>query len=313
MSQLIINKIEIPLGTTKELKLPVGKIASGQMIYVRTKIFRSPKPGPVILLMGGLHGDEINGVEIVRQFSTSEIPTSISKGTIITIPCLNTYGFINFSRDTPDGKDVNRSFPGHTQGSLSARIARVITKKILPIIDFGIDFHTGGASRYNYPQIRYSKNDVIAQKLAIAFAAPYTIEKNIIPKSFRSAAKKLDIPIIVFEGGESLRYDDFSIQIAFDGIKRILKEHGMLKTAPKSKIQQYFVKTTWIRASKAGLFQWKKKSGDYIHIGELIGVISDPYGNESYDVISKLDGYLIGHNNASVVNMGDPLFHVGLD
>ncbi len=313
MSQLIINNIDIPLGAMEEIKLAVGKIASGQMIYVRAKIFRSNQPGPTILLTGGLHGDEINGVEIVRQFITSDIPKSITKGNIIAIPCLNTYGFINFSRDTPDGKDVNRSFPGHMQGSLSSRVARVITKKILPVIDFGIDFHTGGGSRYNFPQIRYSRNDVKAQKLAIVFSAPFTIEKAVIPKSFRSAAKKLNIPIIVYEGGESLRYDDLSIEIALDGIKRVLKSHGMLTSAPHADIQQYFVKTSWIRASKAGLFQWKKQSGEFIKMGDILGEISDPYGNEQFLVKSKFTGYLIGHNNASVVNMGDPLFHVGLD
>jgi len=308
---IVINNENIAPGDSVTLKLPVGRIPSGTRINIHAHVFRSPNPGPTMLVMGGVHGDEINGVETVRRAIANNYFDNLLSGTIIAIPLLNIHGFINFSRDTPDGKDVNRSFPGSMNGSLSSRVARTLTKKILPHIDLAIDYHTGGASRYNYPQVRYSLGHKESKALAETFAAPYIIANKPIPKSFRKAALDKGVPVLTFEGGESIRYDGFSIKKGLDGLLRVMKLKGMVEEAPEAKECIHFTKTSWVRANHSGLFMWTQSSGAKVSLDEPLGVINNPNGRDSYKVYAKHDGYLIGHNNASVVGLGDALFHIG--
>lgn len=312
MNELIINKTSIPLDTYRRLSIAVGTLPSGTNIDLQVNVYRAPKPGPTMLLMGGVHGDEINGIEIVRRACTNGILENLVQGTVIAIPLLNIYGFINFSRDTPDGKDVNRSFPGIATGSLSSRVARTITKQILPHIDFAIDFHTGGSSRYNYPQVRYSKDHNASETLAKIFASPYILEKAAISKSFRKVAVAADIPVLTYEGGETMRLDGLAIQKGIEGIQRVLQYKGMTNTSFPTPDYIIFKKTAWLRASKAGLFEWTKCSGQYVEIGEKIGLIKDPSGYNVIPVIARHSGYIIGHNNSCVIHSGDALFHFGL-
>lgn len=312
MSEIEINKVVINTGENKEVKINVGKLASGTRIHIPVSVFRSSKEGPTLLVLGGVHGDEINGVEIVRRSIEKELFSNLSCGSVIAIPLLNVYGFINFSREIPYGKDVNRSFPGTMNGSLASRVARVITKKILPYVDYGVDFHTGGDSRYNFPQIRYSRGDAEAKKLAHAFGAPVTLDKAAIPKSLRRVASDMGVKILVYEGGEASRFDGFSIDSGISGLKRLMK-HLKMKDSPILDLPtRTFSKTRWIRADHAGIFVWSKSSGNVVTKGEPLGYIHDPRGTLSHKIISKHSGFLIGHNNAPVIRQGDPLFHIAV-
>ncbi len=312
---LIIDQHSFLPGESGVIRMNVGRLPSDTRIYVTAHVIRSTRPGPTALILGGVHGDEINGIEIVRGLVESQAFEQLLCGNVIMIPLLNVFGFINFSREVPDGKDVNRSFPGTMQGSLASRVARVLTKKVLPSVDFAIDCHTGGASRYNYPQIRYSPKDPIATELARAFNAPFAIQKGMITKSFRKVSKDMGIPVIVFEGGESIRLDGFSVEKAKEGIKRTLVACGMLDTYIPEPVNKGILikRTTWIRAPHSGIFIWSQKSGAYVRKNESLGLIKDPYGAKSLKVITRKSGYLIGHNNASVVNHGDALFHLAYD
>jgi predicted deacylase len=237
-------------------------------------------------------------------------------GTIIVIPLLNIYGFINFNRYVPDGKDVNRSFPGSNSGSLASRIARTLTRHILPHVNYIFDFHTGGDSRYNYPQVRYTRTDTVAGQLASVFNAPYLIETSIIPKSLRKTAREMKIPILVYEAGESVRLDGLSIMHGLQGLTSCLIHLGVLdqKLASGYKVTSILIKrTSWVRATYSGIFIWTKSSGTKVRKGEKLGFISDPNGLRSIAVISNKSGHIIGHNNASVVNQGDALFHIGYE
>jgi hypothetical protein len=266
------------------------------------------------LVLGGVHGDEINGVEIIRRSVNEGMFSALTMGSVIAIPLLNIYGFINFSRDVPDGKDVNRSFPGSTSGSLASRVARTITKKILPLVDFGVDFHTGGKSLYNYPQVRFSRNHPESRALALDFAAPFALEMQPISKSLRKTALDLGKPIIVFEGGESLRYDAFAIREGMAGLKRLLQRKDMISAKPIEKQTEFFQKTKWVRAEKAGMFLWLKSSGSKVEKGEIIGQINGPYGmSKTIWVKAAETGTIIGHNNAPVVSQGDALFHIAYE
>ena len=309
---LVINREVIDQGNSDMIRIGIGKLPSGTVISLKAHVHRAPIQGPKVLLLAGVHGDEINGVEIIRRVITSGILDTLIRGTVITIPILNLYGFINFSREVPDGKDVNRSFPGNMKGSLASRVARTLTKKVLPQVDLVIDLHTGGASRYNYPQVRFSKTDKEAAALAKVFGAPYKIVKPLISKSLRKVAKEMGIPVVVYEGGESLRFDGFSITQGIVGIQRILAHNGMIQekylTKPTSILIQ---RTGWIRASHSGLFLWTKGSGHFVKKGEPIGMLNDPEGTKSIQVLAPRDGHIIGHNNTCVVNQGDALFHIG--
>ena len=308
----VINKTKIELGQNELIKLNVARLPSGTVINIRIHVYRSKNPGPTVLVMGGVHGDEINGVEIVRRMIDQKYFENLQAGSVIAIPLLNVYGFINFSRDAADGKDVNRNFPGSSRGSLASRVAHNLTNNILPLIDFGVDFHTGGNNRYNYPQIRYTLGDTKAEKLASQFRAPYLIRKPNIPKSLRRVAIGMKIPILIYEGGESLRYDGFAIDHGVYGLQRLMQAQGMLSSAPPpTRKEIIFNKTTWIRAQQAGMFMWTQQSGSKVSVGEILGVINDPHGHEEIKVISNRDGYIIGHNNAPVVSAGDALFHIG--
>ncbi len=311
---LLVNKKKIYPGENQVIKLNVARLPSGTVINLRIHVYRSENPGPVMLVMGGVHGDEINGVEIVRRAIQQGLFENINAGSVIAIPLLNIYGFINFSRDVSEGKDVNRAFPGNMSGSLASRVAATLTKRVLPAVDFGVDFHTGGGSRYNYPQIRYSKGDKKAKELAEAFAAPYLLCKASIPKSLRKIAMGLKKPIIVFEGGESLRFDGLSIDNGLAGLKRVMHTQGMTDAAPAPFVKpKIFNKTSWLRASRSGIFIWWKQSGAKVNAGEPLGIINDPYGENSVRVLAHRSGYIIGHNNAPVVSQGDALFHIAYD
>ncbi len=306
-----IQNTLIEPGQSQAVRFNVGRLPSGTNIYLQVHAYRSKAPGPTVLFMAGLHGDEVNSVEIVRRAIASRMFEGLLCGAVLAVPLLNVYGFNNFSRDVPDGKDVNRSFPGTSSGSLASRVAYFFTKNILPQIDFGVDFHTGGNSNYNYPQIRYSAGDARSEELAAAFAAPFSIATAPIAKSLRRTALNAGRPIVVFEGGENLRFDGFSIEKGLAGIRRLLHTHGMLPAAPPSGKVVHIAHRTWVRAARPGIFCWSKSSGQQVRQGEPLAMISDPNGTDDLVVVSPKDGYIIGHNNNPVVGVGDALFHIG--
>jgi len=284
MADIQIDGHSFPLGKNGKVSIDIADLPSGTKIFLPIHVFRSANPGPTLLVSAGLHGDEINGVEIVRRCLVKGLFENLNAGTVIAIPIINIYGFINFSREVPDGKDVNRSFPGSSKGSLASQVANVLTSEILPNIDYGIDIHTGGATRYNYPQIRYSKTDSTAAELAEAFAAPITIANNVIDKSFRMEALNQGKSIIVFEGAESKRYDELSVGTVY-------------------------TETHWQRAEKAGLYIYNKSSGESVQEGDYMGSIHDPHNTYEHVVKADRTGIVIGHNNSPIVNAGDALFH----
>jgi predicted deacylase len=308
---MIISNYEVLPGKNATLRIPVASLPSGNRVNLFAHVYRSKKPGPTMLVIGGIHGDEINGIEIVRRAVKNGMFRKITKGSVIAIPLLNIYGFINFSRGFPDGKDVNRSFPGSKKGSLASRIAYTLTHDILPLCDFGLDFHTGGASVYNYPQVRAYRDDEESMQLAKEFNMPLVVKTGLITNSFRKAAHNKGIPIVVFEGGESLRMDEFSINEGLRGIVSVMAAKGMIKSkVPKVK-SVTFETSTWLRAHRSGVFVYYKTSGDKVKKGDVLGIITDPYGGPETKVKARKDGIIFGHNNKPVINQGDALFHIG--
>jgi hypothetical protein len=191
-------------------------------------------------------------------------------------------------------------------------VAYNLTNKVLEEIDFGIDFHTGGANRYNYPQTRFAEEDPLAQEIAHIFNAPITLESGLIDKSLRKEAFKMGKSIVVFEGGEAMRFDELSIKEGIRGAKRVLEHFNMLESAEQEQNSAHCTKSQWIRARRSGLFQSTVKSGEWIDKKDIMGYISDPFGKNQIRVKTPESGIVVGHNNSPVVSQGDALFHLGL-
>lgn len=307
----IYNK-KIGLGENAVVKLNIARLPTHTLIDLPVYIYRAPQDGPVLLLTACLHGDEINGLEIIRRMMIDS-SLKLLKGTIIALPIVNVFGFIHLTRDLPDGKDLNRSFPGRKDGgSLASRVAYVMMNEIIPHIDYGIDFHTGGASRTNYPQIRCVADDPKNMELARAFAPSFIINAKLIAKSFRRAAYESGKYIIVYEGGESLRFDDLVIREGIEGTQRLMHWLGMINSSSVAEITVYIKSSSWLRARRSGIFRSHINYGDQVKRNEVIGSITDPYGESEFFIKSPVTGYIIGLNNLPVVNRGDALFHIGV-
>ncbi|WP_420318062.1 succinylglutamate desuccinylase/aspartoacylase family protein [Ekhidna sp.] len=292
--------------------IPTARLPSGTVIEIPILSYQSKNDGPTLLLMAGMHGDEINGVEIMRRIITNKF-YKVEAGRVIMIPVFNVFGFINFSREVPDGKDVNRSFPGNKNGSLASQFAFFLTDEVLPHVDYGIDFHTGGKQINNYPQVRAMLDDPKNQALANAFASPFIINSPFRDKSLRKEAGKREKSILVYEAAESLKLRKPAIDEGLAGMQRVMKHLGMIADAPKpTKQSTIIVKSSWTRASRAGLHYAQARNGSFVKKGDVMGVISDPYGEYEKKIKATHDCHILSINNNPVVNRGDALFHTGV-
>lgn len=308
----ILGEVVKP-GEQKELSFNVAKLHTQNSIDIPVIINRSKKPGPTILITAGIHGDEVNGVEIVRQIIAKGI-NNPKKGTIICMPLINVFGFIQMNREFPDGRDLNRVFPGSAGGSLASRVAHQLMTEIVPHADLVIDFHTGGARRFNAPQIRIVEDHPQLLELAGVFGAPFILYSKNLNKSFRNACFKLNLPILLFEGGKSFFIDKNITNHGVNGTKRLLAHLGMLKknfkaSDPKKKTV-VIAQSSWLRAKYSGLFKASVEIGDFINADEVIGNITDPYGKFNSFVRASHSGYVLNVNHSPIVYQGDALFHI---
>lgn len=312
---IVIGGQTVSPGKDELLKISIDRLPTGTLIDIPVYVFNAKKPGPTILVQAGLHGDEINGIEIVRRM-LAEKRFKVKKGAVIAVPILNIFGFIHFSRDVPDGKDVNRSFPGTRKGSMASRIAYHYVTEIMHQIDYGIDLHTGGGQRHNYPQIRYTAEDSQSGRLAEIFNAPISFSSKLIKGSFRNAAYRMKKPTIVFEAGESMRFDDYAITEGMQGILNVLKHLGMTSDNESTYVGRsktiHLNGRRWLRAPTAGMFIPKVVNGGEIKKGQEMGMITDTYAKRAKRIKAPFDGYVICINHQAVVNQGEALFHVGM-
>ena len=269
-----------------------------------------------MLITAGIHGDEINGVEIVRQVISKKI-NKPARGTIICIPVINVFGFLNMERAFPDGRDLNRVFPGTQNGSLASRFAYQFTNKILPLADFCLDFHTGGGSRFNVAQIRVDPDKKELMPYAQIFGAPFIVYSKNITKSYRSTCAKMGTPVLLFEGGKSQISDKDIARAGVHGVMRILDHLKMLDkdfvVSEQTKDSIIIQSSTWLRAKYSGLLHLKSTCGDFVEKNEVIATITDPYGTFRHKVKASNDGYIINTNEASLVYQGDAIFHISTE
>lgn len=308
----ILGEIILP-GESRTLNMEIAKLHTMTKLKIPVIIERSEIDGPTILFSAGLHGDEINGIEIVRQLIVQKI-NKPKIGTIICIPVINVFGFLNRSREFPDGRDMNRVFPGSKNGSLASRFAYYLLNEIIPNVDYCIDFHAGGACRFNAPQVRIVPNNPELKALADVFQSPFGLYSKNIQGSFRNSCDKLGVKMLLFEGGKSLDMNEEITKEGIEGTKRLLNHFGMLnpkrKFSKSEKKMVYIEKSTWIRAKTSGLFHGLTKIGNFVQKGEVLARISDPYGKVEYKVKAPNSGYIINVNDAPIVYQGDAIFHI---
>lgn len=304
---------EIAPGQSATINFNLAKLITTSSVEIPVIIERAIQPGPVVLITSGIHGDEVNGIEIVRRLIAKGINKPIC-GTIICIPVLNIFGFLKTERYFPDGRDLNRVFPGTPRGSLASRFAYQFVKKILPVADFCLDFHTGGASRFNVAQIRIDPSDSIAAQHAKIFNAPFTILSKTIPKSYRATCTKLGKPILLFEGGKSKVTDVKIARAGVQGAMRILSSLKMLsetfKVPQANKPPILIEKTRWTRANYSGLLHTKVTCGEAVEKGQHIASITDPYGKFKHRITAPNSGYIINVNEAALIYQGDAIFNI---
>lgn len=310
MSSLSINGLRVKQGETKQVKFQIARLPTHTVIDLPVFIFRGKKTGPVLLLTAGIHGDELNGIETIRRMISDKsiVP---DRGTVIAVPVVNIYGFLNNNRYLPDGRDLNRCFPGNKNGSLASRIAYILTKNICSKADFGIDFHTGGPN-INFPQIRCDTNEKANLELATGFGAPFIVNSKLREGSFRESAWKNGKTILVFESGESMRMDEYSITEGIDCIKRFMAHMNMKNNDMVPERTPVLLHTSsWIRAGYSGMFRPFRELGEMVKKNERLASITDPFGESEYIIKARKSGYILSIRSHPIVNRGDALVNIG--
>jgi predicted deacylase len=310
---ITIGDVEIQAGQDQIVDIPIMDLSTHTPINLPVHVIHGRKEGPVLFVCGAIHGDEINGVEIIRRLMRLSALRRI-RGTLIAVPIVNVFGFLSNSRYLPDRRDLNRSFPGRASGSLAARLAHLFMEEIVRKSTHGIDLHTAAAHRDNFPQIRGNLDDPELERLARASCIPVLINAGFRDGSLRSAAADIGVPVLVYEGGEALRFDEVVIRSGVNGVVRAMRALDMLppRKSRKQDITPAVLRSsTWVRAPQSGVLRAIVQLGKPVRIGTLLGLISDPFGRNEVEVKAHAEGIMIGRTNLPLVHEGDALFHIG--
>ncbi|MCX4189368.1 succinylglutamate desuccinylase/aspartoacylase family protein [Methylophaga sp. OBS3] len=312
---LIIAGKAIKPGETKIVDVPLPDLYMHTALSMPVQVIRGRRDGPVLFVSGAVHGDEIVGVEIIRRLIRSKRLKGL-RGTLITIPVVNVYGFINQSRYLPDRRDLNRCFPGSEEGSLAARLANLFMSEVVDKCSHGIDLHTAAIHRDNLPQIRAALDSPGVEEMARAFNAPVIVNSGLIEGSLRFACQEAGVPVIVYEAGEALRFNELAIRAGVRGVLAVMRKIGMLtaNTGKQLKPIEPFVarSSTWVRAPQSGIFRMLVPMGAHVKKGDCLGMVAAPYGGETTETMveASCSGVIIGRTNIPLVNEGEALFHI---
>lgn len=311
--KLVIGGVAIEPGSRQSIDLPVAKLHTHTPLTMPVQVIRGRRDGPVLFVSAAIHGDELNGVEIIRRLLQQK---SLSKlrGTLIAIPIVNIYGVIHHSRYLPDRRDLNRSFPGSERGSLASRLAYLFMNEIVANCTHGIDIHTGALHRNNLPQIRANLEHEETERLARAFGTPVILNSDLRDGSLRQSAAENGIPMLLYEAGQALQFDELSIRAGVRGIISVMRELGMLsasRSRTSRKIEPLVARSSqWVRAPESGIFRAFTALGTNVKRGDILGMIDSPYGDNEIEVLSSTSGLVIGRTNLPLINEGDALFHI---
>jgi predicted deacylase len=308
---LTIANVDIHPGQKLQIDIPVAKLYTDTEFSIPVHVQRAKREGPTVFVSAAIHGDELNGIEIIRRLISAEL--KLIRGTLILVPMVNVYGVLNQSRYLPDRRDLNRCFPGSGKGSLAARLAHTFMQNIVKHCQYGIDLHTGAIHRSNLPQIRGDLSDEETLDLAKEFGVPVLLNSVLRDGSLRESATLNDTRILLYEAGEALRFDELSLQAGVKGVKNVLAKLGLLskKRPSKRKIEPFVAnKSDWIRASGSGFVNEFAKLGEQVLKGQVLAQINSPLGELIQQVVSTRSGIVIGKQNIPLVQEGDAMFHI---
>jgi len=309
---LTIGGVSIDAGESRSVEIPLARVFSHIDLNMMVRVVRGKRPGPVLCVSAGIHGDEINGVEIVRRL-LAQPNLSRLRGTLVAVPVVNVFGFLQQTRYLPDRRDLNRSFPGSERGSLAARLAYLFMTEVMGHCDHGIDLHTGAIHRSNLPQIRACLDDERTLALARAFGTPVIVDASLRDGSLRAAAAERGIPMLLYEAGEALRFDKIAIRAGVRGVTAVMRDLGML---PRSRSRRERAgpaiarESTWIRSPGSGLFSARMRLGARVRRGDVLGRLYSPFGEAEEDIVAPIGGIIIGISQIPLLNEGDAAFHI---
>lgn len=308
----VIAGQSIAPGIRKTVDLPVSHLSDHTPVTMSVHVVHGKRPGPVMFVSAAVHGDEVIGVEIVRRLLRAPNLNRMA-GTLLAVPIVNTFGFLNHSRYLPDRRDLNRSFPGSPSGSLASRLAHFFLVEIVARSDFGIDLHSAAIQRTNLPQIRISPGNPRTLEMAEIFGAPVIIPSKLRDGSMRMAAQAGGVDMLLYEAGEGLRFDETAARAGVTGILRVMQAKGMIggKGVPKARVKPVLCKkSSWVRAPIGGLLRGYRAAGETVAAGDVLGLISDPFGQVETEVLATDGGVIVGHTVLPIVNEGDALYHI---
>jgi len=308
-----IAGVQVKAGTRQTVEVPVAKLYTHTPLHIPVEVVHGRRDGPVMMVCGAIHGDEINGVEIIRRVLKNTALRHL-RGTLLAVPIVNIFGFVQRTRYLPDRRDLNRCFPGTESGSLGGRIAYLIRTQIMENVTHIIDLHTGAIHRFNLPQIRAELKNPETVRMAEAFGAPIVINSGLREGSLRAYADSQDIPVITFEGGEALRFDEVVIISGVKGVVRVMRELEMIpaKKAPKApkKRSETAANSQWVRADIDGIMRPVARLGQKVSQGQRLAMVADPFGETEVAVTSPWAGIVICVNNLPLVNEGEAIYHI---
>jgi len=308
-----INGTKVNPGTRTTIDLPAGRLYTHTPMTMPVHVINGKREGPRLFISAAIHGDEINGVEIIRRVLNLPALKRL-RGTLIAVPIVNIHGLINHSRYLPDRRDLNRSFPGSEKGSLAARLAYLFMEQIVSQSTHGIDLHTGAIHRTNLPQIRANLDDAETERLARVFDVPVILSSNLRDGSLREAAAEHGIPMLLYEAGEALRFDEVSIRAGVKGIINVMRNLEMLppsRRKNKSHIEPVVARSSsWVRAADSGILRAMVPLGARVKKNTLLGVVADPFGATEIQLTSPYSGIVIGKTNLPLVNEGEAVYHI---
>lgn len=312
-SPIEIGGVRVAPGTRETIEIPISVLFDHTPMSLTVQVVHGRRPGPVLLVCGAVHGDEINGVEIIRRLLRLRGLDRL-RGTLIAAPVVNAYGFISQSRYLPDRRDLNRSFPGSAKGSLTSQLAHKFATEVVAKCTHGIDLHTGAVHRSNYPQVRGNLADPEVRRLAHIFGVPLILNAKAREGSLRGTAAGQGIPFLVYEGGEALRFDSFAIRAGYRGVVRTMRALEMLagprRPLPDEARPVVAETSVWVRAPAGGILRDPAGLGARVERGAVLGTIADPFGTRQLRVECTVDGIVVGRTNLPVVNQGDGLFNI---
>lgn len=305
-----IGDTVVAAGTHATINLAVGQLYTHEPMFMPVHVFHGKQPGPVLFVSAAIHGDELNGIEIVRRLVASQALKNL-RGTLIAVPIVNVLGVVHQSRYLPDRRDLNRCFPGSSKGSLAARMADLFMREVVLHATHGIDLHTGAIHRDNLPQVRGKLSNRKLRAMADAFGAPVILDSRIRDGSLRDAATEAGIPVLLYEAGEALRFDEQAIRVGLRGVRNVMSSLGMLRAKSVVAAEPFVARSSlWVRAPQSGVFRAQVSLGEKVKRGQLLGTVADPFGPEAEVVTARASGVLVGRSTIPLVHEGDALFHI---